>query len=125
MKRTALELPLIVILLFVAVIGAQPITKANPMYTSIPPKVTVPEMNVNAIISKVDDLFWVKIDAEYQMHTIYGYGDSYLAQNTGMGLIADPVALCRRHCYSRHFGSSLSNSFQSLFNTFCGASPKS
>lgn len=90
MKRTALELPLIVILLFVAVIGAQTITKANPMYTSIPPKVTVPEMNVNATISKVDDLFWVKIDAEYQMHTIYGYGDSYLAQNTGMGLIADP-----------------------------------
>ena len=90
MKRTALALPLIVILLFVAVIGAQPITKANPMYTSIPPKVTVPEMNVNATISKVNGLFWVAIDAEYQMHTIYGYGDSYIAQNTGMGSIADP-----------------------------------
>ena len=90
MKRTALALPLIVILLFVLVIGAQPITKANPMYTSIPPKVTVPEMNVNATISKVNGLFWVAIDAEYQMHTIYGYGDSYIAQNTGMGSIADP-----------------------------------
>jgi len=87
-----LVLALSMILLFTIFLQGVNFAKANPMYTIIPPKVTVPEMNVNATISKVDDLLWVTIDAEYQMHTIYGYGDSYLARNTGVGLLSDPSA---------------------------------
>jgi hypothetical protein len=58
--------------------------------SQIPPKVNVPDMNVNATISRGDGTLLVKIDAEYIMHSVYAYGDSYLAQNTGMGLVADP-----------------------------------
>jgi hypothetical protein len=63
--------------------------KAYPTY-GIPPKVNVPETNINATIFRVDEALWVKIDAEYKMHTVYALGDSYIAENTGMGLIADP-----------------------------------
>jgi hypothetical protein len=63
--------------------------KAYPTY-GIPPKVNVPETNINATIFRVDEAFWVKIDAEYKMHAVYALGDSYIAENTGMGLIADP-----------------------------------
>ena len=87
-----LVLSLCTILLFIVFVRGINFGKANPFYTSIPPKVTVPEMNVNATISKVDESLWVTVNAEYQMHTIYGYGDSYLARNTGVGLISDPSA---------------------------------
>lgn len=66
------------------------VAKANPMYTEIPPKVSMPKIMVNASISTVDGRLWVEVNAEYQMHTIYGFGDSYRAQNTGMGLVVDP-----------------------------------
>ncbi len=62
--------------------------KAYPTY-GIPPKVNVPETNINATIFRVDEALWVKIDAEYKMHTVYALGDSYIAENTGMGLIKD------------------------------------
>ncbi len=56
----------------------------------IPPKVNVPEMGVNATISRVNGVLWAQIDAEYSMHTVYGYGDSYLTENYGMGLVLYP-----------------------------------
>jgi hypothetical protein len=56
----------------------------------IPPKVNVPETNVNATISRVNGALWVKIDVEYKMHAVYALGDSYVVENTGMGLITDP-----------------------------------
>jgi hypothetical protein len=69
----------------------QTVNTANAYLTSeIPPKVSMPEVNVNATITKVNGLLWAKIDAEYQMHTNYSYGYSYLAQNWGMGLLEDP-----------------------------------
>jgi len=58
--------------------------------SEIPPKVNVPEMKVNAIISSFNGTLWAKIDAEYVMHTVYAYGDSYLVENSGMGLVAHP-----------------------------------
>ena len=58
--------------------------------SSIPPKVTAPKMNVNATVVQVNDNFQVNVDAEYQMHTVYGLGDSYVTQNWGFGLTIDP-----------------------------------
>lgn len=58
--------------------------------SEIPPKVNVPEMKVNATIFNVDGKLWAAIDAEYIMHTVYAYGDSYLAENSGMGLVKYP-----------------------------------
>ena len=80
-----------VMFLFTVVVQSVDFARANAMRdVSVVPKVTVPEMNVNATVSKVDGVLWVEIDAEYQMHTIYGYGDSYVVENSGMGLLADP-----------------------------------
>jgi hypothetical protein len=90
MNRKKVLFALGIILLVIIELQNVNVAKANPMYTQIPPKVNVPEMNVNATISKVNGLLWVKIDAEYQMHTIYGFGEGYLAQNRGMGLLIDP-----------------------------------
>ena len=89
MKSLKVVLALGIIILVLMELQSVNVVRANPIYTEIPPKVSMPEMNVNATISKVDGLLWAKIDAEYQMHTIYGFGDSYQAQNTGMGLVVD------------------------------------
>lgn len=91
MKWKTLVIPVCVIFLFTLSFQGVNFVKANAMpATSIIPKVTVPEMNVNATVSKADGALWVEIDAEYQMHTIYGYGDSYVVENSGMGLLVDP-----------------------------------
>ena len=90
MKRMKVVLAFGIILLVIMELQSVNVVKANPMYTEIPPMVSMPEMNVNATISRVNGLLWAKIDAEYQMHTVYGFGDSYLAQNRGMGLVVDP-----------------------------------
>jgi hypothetical protein len=58
--------------------------------SSIPPMVTAQKMIVNATVIQVDGDFQVNVDAEYQMHTIYGLGDSYVTQNWGFGLMVDP-----------------------------------
>jgi hypothetical protein len=63
--------------------------KAYPIF-EMPPKVNVPDMNVNATISKVNGILWAEIDAEYTTHTVYAYGDSHLAENFGMGLVLYP-----------------------------------
>ena len=63
--------------------------KGYPIY-EIPPKVNVPQTSVNASISKINGELWVNVDAEYVMHAVYALGDSYVAENTGFGLIADP-----------------------------------
>ncbi|TRO43897.1 hypothetical protein E2P30_02400, partial [Candidatus Bathyarchaeota archaeon] len=90
-KWKTLVIPVCVIFLFTLSFQGVNFVKANAMpATSIIPKVTVPEMNVNATVSKADGALWVEIDAEYQMHTIYGYGDSYVVENSGMGLLVDP-----------------------------------
>jgi hypothetical protein len=88
-KKTTLALTLFVILFLTLSLQAVNFAKGYPLY-EIPPKVNVPETNVNATISKVDGDLWVKIDAEYKMHTVYAFGDSYLAENTGMEMISDP-----------------------------------
>lgn len=56
----------------------------------VPPKVKVTETIVNASISRVSGKLWAKIDAEYKVQAIYAYGDSYLAENYGMGLVLYP-----------------------------------
>ena len=63
--------------------------KAYPIF-EIPPKVNVPDMNVNATIYRVNGTLWAEVDAEYKMHAVYAYGDSYLAENYGMGLVLYP-----------------------------------
>jgi len=88
-KNAALTLTLCMIFLVLMGLQIGNVVRGYPLY-EIPPKVNVPEMNVNATISRVDGAFWLKIDAEYKMHTVYALGDSYLAENTGMGLILDP-----------------------------------
>ncbi len=88
-QRKKLVLALGMILLFTMELQVVNVANANPVYTEIPPKVNVPEMTVNATVSRVNGALWVKINAEYIMDTIYAFGDSYLAENTGMGLIAD------------------------------------
>jgi len=65
------------------------LVQAN-LTSSIPPKVTAPKINVNATVIQVDGEFQVNVDAEYQMHTVYGLGDSYVTQNWGFGLMVDP-----------------------------------
>lgn len=56
----------------------------------VPPKVKVTETIVNASISRADGKLWAKIDAEYKVQAIYAYGDSYLTENYGMGLVLYP-----------------------------------
>ncbi|MEM3356960.1 MAG: hypothetical protein QW166_03945 [Candidatus Bathyarchaeia archaeon] len=56
----------------------------------VPPKVKVTETIVNASISRAYGKLWAKIDAEYKVQTIYAYGDSYLTENYGMGLVLYP-----------------------------------
>jgi hypothetical protein len=58
--------------------------------SEIPPKVNVPEMKVSATISTINGTLWAEIDADYTMHAVYAYGDSYLAENSGMGLVKYP-----------------------------------
>ena len=89
MKKTTLALTISVVLFFTLSIQVVNFAKGYPL-VEIPPKVNVPETNVNATIFRVHETLWVKIDAEYKMHTVYALGDSYIAENTGMGLIKDP-----------------------------------
>ena len=89
MKKTTLTLVLCASFFFILSLQAVNIVKGYPL-SEIPQKVNVPETNVNATISRVSGALWVKIDAEYKMHAVYALGDSYIAENTGMVLIADP-----------------------------------
>jgi hypothetical protein len=88
-KNAALALTLCMIFLAPMELQMSNVANGYPLL-EIPPKVNVSEMNANATISKVNGTLWVKIDAEYKMHTVYAYGDSYLAENYGMGLVLYP-----------------------------------
>jgi hypothetical protein len=93
MKRTALALTLISALLLSAVaeMSFMKVAKANPgPATQIAPIVSVPEMQVNATISRVNGTLWAKVDAAYQMDTVYAFGDTYQAENYGFGLLVNP-----------------------------------
>ncbi len=89
MKNATIALILCVIFLVPMELQMSNVANGYPVL-EIPPKVNVSEMNVNATISRVNGTLWVKIDAEYKMHAVYAYGDSYLAENTGMGLVLYP-----------------------------------
>jgi hypothetical protein len=88
LKKTTL--PAVLLLIFLAGMYLQTANVVAYPISEIPPKVNVPEMNVNATISNVNGALWARIDAEYTMHTVYAYGDSYLAENSGMGLVKYP-----------------------------------
>lgn len=86
-----IALPAVLLLIFLAGIYSQTVNFAEAYPISeIPPKVNVPEMNVNATITNRAGTLWATIDAEYAMHTVYAYGDSYLVENSGMGLVTHP-----------------------------------
>jgi hypothetical protein len=85
-----ITLPAVLLLIFLAGMCLQTANAVAYPISEIPPKVNVPEMNVNATISNVAGTLWATIDAEYVMHTVYAYGDSYLVENSGMGLVAHP-----------------------------------
>ena len=75
--------------LIVIIFPTLDVAEANPMYTQIPPKVTANSISVNATISKVNESLFSIVDLELKMHTVYSYGDSYSAENNGMGLVTD------------------------------------
>ncbi len=85
-----ITLPAVLLLIFLAGMYLQTANAVAYPISEIPPKVNVTEMNVNATISNVAGTLWATIDAEYVMHTVYAYGDSYLVENSGMGLVAHP-----------------------------------
>ncbi len=85
-----ITLPAVLLLIFLAGMYLQTANAVAYPISEIPPKVNVPEMNVNATISNVAETLWATIDAEYVMHTVYAYGDSHLVENSGMGLVAHP-----------------------------------
>jgi hypothetical protein len=86
-----IELPALLLLILLSGIYLQTsnFAAAYPI-SEIPPKVNVQEMKVNATILSVNGTLWAEIDADYAMHTVYAYGDSYLAENSGMGLVKYP-----------------------------------
>jgi len=66
------------------------VVEANPgPATQIPPVVKMPELQVNASMSLINGELWVKVDSEYQMRTIHAFGESFLTENWGMGLLVD------------------------------------
>src|SRR5271169_5881411 len=87
--KKATSVAVIVILLIVE-LQVISVSAAPSMSENNPPIVNAGEVQVNASISSSNGVFWANIDAEYQMHTIYGFGDSYVAQNSGMGLLTNP-----------------------------------
>jgi len=87
--NTTLVSLLCLILLVLTEIQVANVASGYPIY-DIPPKVNVSETNVNATVSRFNGVLWVKIDAEYMMNTVYAYGDSYLSENYGMGLVLYP-----------------------------------
>ncbi|MCW4047752.1 MAG: hypothetical protein NWE99_09390 [Candidatus Bathyarchaeota archaeon] len=89
MKKKPITVALIAICLAVTYLQTADSAEAYPIL-EMSPKVNVPETNVNATIYKVNGTLWARIDAEYTMHAVYAYGDSYLAENYGMGLILYP-----------------------------------
>lgn len=103
MKRTALAVTLISALL-ISLVGVQAVkvAKANPgPATQIAPIVSVPEMQVNATISRVNGTLWAKVDAAYSMNTIYAFGDKYQTQNYGFGLMYGPTEITVIVAYDR------------------------
>lgn len=89
-KRISIVIFLSIVLLISIELQSSNTVRANPMYTQIPPKVGVTGASIHASISSSSGEFWANVDAEYHMHTIYGFGDSYVARNSGMGLVTDP-----------------------------------
>ncbi len=89
MKTAALASPLCAIFLSLIWLQGFNVARGYPTF-EIPPKVTLTETIVNASISRINGKIWVKINAEYRMHTVYAYGDSYLTENYGMGLVLYP-----------------------------------
>ena len=85
-----ITLPAVLLLIFLVGMYLQTANAVAYPISEIPPKVNVPEMNVNATISNVAGTLWATIDAEYVMHTVYAYGDSYPVENSGMGMVAHP-----------------------------------
>jgi hypothetical protein len=104
MKRTALALSLILALVISTVAGTQlfKVTKANPGIPSeIPPIVAVPEMYVNATISRVNGTLWARVDAAYPTETIYAFGDSYRVSTEAFWPDYPPVEVTITVAYDR------------------------
>jgi hypothetical protein len=80
---------LLVILLIIVSLQTINVAEADPIAGQSLPKVAMPNADVNATIYEINGQFWVSVDAEYQMHTIYGFGDSFTIENAGMGLVLD------------------------------------
>lgn len=81
------------LIMFSVLVGALivNVVVANPgPVTQIPPVVRMNEMQVYASISQINGELWAKVDSEYQMKTIHAFGDSFLTENWGMGLLVDP-----------------------------------
>ncbi|MGB9853951.1 MAG: hypothetical protein ACPLRY_03990 [Candidatus Bathyarchaeales archaeon] len=89
MKTAVLALPFCSIFLGLIWLHGFNLAGGYPI-VEIPPKVNVTETIVNASISRVSGNLWAKIDAEYRMHAIYAYGDNYLTENYGIGLVLYP-----------------------------------
>ena len=91
MNRTRLILPSLLFLLLVAGIHIVGLARANPgPATSVPPVVHLSNSQVHASISYIDGELWAKVDASYNMNTVYAVGEKFLTENYKMGLVADP-----------------------------------
>ena len=89
MKGKILLLVFCVFLLLV--LGQNSVSVKADLTGQAAPKVGMQEVHVNASVSKLGDQWWATVDAWYQMHTVLGYGESYVVENVGMGLIANPT----------------------------------
>jgi hypothetical protein len=93
MKRTASLLTLVLALLTSAVawVPVVEVARANPgPATQIPPIVNVPEIQVNATISRVNGTLWARVDAEYSTKTVRAFGGKFQTPNYGFGLVTNP-----------------------------------
>jgi len=103
MKKTAVA-PALIFTLFILSCGVQAVNvaKANPgIATQFAPIVSMPEMQVNATISRVNGVLQAKVDAAYPMNTIYAFGESYQAPNYGFGLMYGPDEVTVTVAYDR------------------------
>jgi hypothetical protein len=81
------------LLVFSGLVGALHVDVAEANsgpVTQIPPVVSMPEMEVTASVSRVNGELWAIADAEYEMDIVHAFGDSFLTENWGTGLVADP-----------------------------------
>jgi hypothetical protein len=92
MKKHPLTISVILqLLLMLFAVQVISFAEANPgPVTEIAPVVKVPQIEVHAVIAKVDGKIWATVDATYQMTTVYVYGNQFLTPNHGMGYRVNP-----------------------------------